>query len=314
MAQAETDPTRSDDAASKASSNWLLLEEVFQRWRVRLESSQEAVGELYALLCDRETRSAIRKVDASGKEISGTARFVDDPGFWPDRLLLVPDADGGVDHLAVDYPDSIYLPDGHWEGFVRRLDVERHERQFPELAATPPAPTEEPTPRKKYKRTTTTALPPAPETAPDKQQHEQFVQPELPSSAKSPVAPSEKTKPITPAEEPGETYSAQLVSLMQKMGLAKSGLRLAEARIKAKHKFTKEYPGRALPEDVTFNRAYKKYKNVKDASAETPTTPSGSACQGRGQGDGARPDHRRKRRRRRPMTAIPRRRQLPNRR
>jgi hypothetical protein len=55
---------------------------------------------------------------------------------------------------------------------------------------------------------------------------------------------------------------------MQEMGLAKSGLRLSEARIKAKHKFTKKYPGRALPEDVTFDRAYKKHKSAKDTSVE----------------------------------------------
>jgi hypothetical protein len=53
--------------------------------------------------------------------------------FWPDRLLLEPDADG-VDHLVVDYTDyedvywDDYSPGWHWEFYVLRTNVERWER------------------------------------------------------------------------------------------------------------------------------------------------------------------------------------------
>ena len=136
MAEANIHPTQT-------SSDWLsIVDHVFPQWRDRLGSGRKAVGKLYDLLYDPETRSAKHRVDASGKEIPDTNRHVDHPGFWQDRLLLVPDADGGDDHLEVDYGDAyldFYSP-GHWEFFVRRLDVERHERQFPELAAPPPRP------------------------------------------------------------------------------------------------------------------------------------------------------------------------------
>jgi hypothetical protein len=135
--------SREVDNPSKAgSSNWLSLEDVFQRWHNRLGSSKDAKDALEALLCDPETRSANHKVDASGEEISGTSGFLN-AGFWPGRLLLKPDADGGADHLAVDYADSadvyldVYFPDGHWEFFVRRTDVERWERLYFPTTATP---------------------------------------------------------------------------------------------------------------------------------------------------------------------------------
>jgi hypothetical protein len=155
MAEAETDPTRSDDAASKASSPWLLLEDIFQRWRVRLKSSQEAVSELEALLCDRETRSRKRRVDTSGEEIPDTLTFLN-AQFWQDYgalLSVVPDADGVGDRLRIgtiaalvgmidytDYADIYwddYSPGWRWEFSVRRLDAERWEHLYPELAAPP---------------------------------------------------------------------------------------------------------------------------------------------------------------------------------
>jgi hypothetical protein len=143
MATAKTDPTPTHDTASKASSNWLsIVKDVFPRWRDRLGSAEDAKAQLEALLCDPETRSANHKVDASGEEIPNTSGFLN-AEFWPDRLLWKPDADGGDDHLVVDYTDSadVYLdfhfPGGHWEFYVRRRDVERHERQFPGLAAPP---------------------------------------------------------------------------------------------------------------------------------------------------------------------------------
>jgi hypothetical protein len=152
MAEAKTDPT--DDLPSKTGpSNWLLIvDDVFPRWRDRLGSSRKAVGKLYDLLCDAETHSAKHRVDASGEEIPDTNRHVDHPGFWQDRLLLVADADGGDDHLKVNYTDDadvyldVHFPGGHWKFYVRRRDVEHWERLDPELAAAPPTPSKEPTP------------------------------------------------------------------------------------------------------------------------------------------------------------------------
>jgi hypothetical protein len=132
-----------ESPAADASSNWLSVKDIFLRWRDRLGSSKDAKDEVEALLCDPETRSANHRVDASGKEILGTSGFLN-AGFWPSRLLLVPDADGGADHLVVDYTDSadvyldVYFPDSHWEFYVRRTDVERWESLYPELA--PPLP------------------------------------------------------------------------------------------------------------------------------------------------------------------------------
>jgi hypothetical protein len=141
MAEAESDPTRT-------SSNWLsILGDVFPRWRDRLGSAKDAKAQLEALLCNPETRSALRHVDASGQETPSTSGFLN-ADFWPDRLLWEPDADGGDDHLAVNYGEpyvDYYSPDGRWEFYVRRLDVERWERLHPKLAAPPAAPSKEPT-------------------------------------------------------------------------------------------------------------------------------------------------------------------------
>jgi hypothetical protein len=94
------------------------------------------------------------------------------------------------------------------------------------------------------------------------------VKPIEKGAAKAKPRKAKQRKPTTPSEEPGELYSTQLISLMQEIGLAKSGLRLSEVRTKVKPLFTKKYPKRVLPEDITFNRAYKKYKNAKDTSTE----------------------------------------------
>jgi hypothetical protein len=192
---------------SKAVSNWLsIVEDVFPRWRDRLGSSKDAKDELNALLCDRETRSAKRRVNASGEEIPGTPSF-EDSWFWQDqgRLLLVPDADGGVDHLAVDYTDSadvywdVYSPGWHWEFYVRRLDVERWEgAYFPITASSPPAMVKQDVPARKPRR-------PA----------------------------SEKPK------KPKKTQSTRLISLMEEIGLEKSGLLPHEVRTKVSAQFKK---------------------------------------------------------------------------
>jgi hypothetical protein len=141
MAEAKTDSTRINEAAWKASSNWLLLEDVFQRWRARLGLGQEAVEEVYALLCNRETRSQKWRVDTSGEEIPNTLSFLN-AQFWQERpcLSVVPDADGVGDRLGIDYMDyvDVYsLPNERMAFSVRRLDVERWEGSHPELAAPP---------------------------------------------------------------------------------------------------------------------------------------------------------------------------------
>jgi len=98
------------------------------------------------LLCDRETRSAKYRVDASGKEIPGTFSSLG-PWFWSGRLLLEPDADGGVNRLVVDYMDYVdaySVPGERMKFLVRYLDVERWERLYPELAAPPSAISKDP--------------------------------------------------------------------------------------------------------------------------------------------------------------------------
>jgi hypothetical protein len=146
MARAKTDPT--DDLPPKTGpSGWrLIVEDLFPAWCDRLGSSEDARDETYALLCDRETRSAKYRVDASGKEIPGTFSSLG-PWFWSGRLLLEPDANGGVDRLVVDYMDYVdaySVPGERMEFLVRHLDIERWERLYPELAAPPPPPSKNP--------------------------------------------------------------------------------------------------------------------------------------------------------------------------
>jgi len=115
-----------------------IVKDVVPRWH-------EDADAIYGLLRDPKTVSAKHRVDASGKEIPDTSKYLD-AEFWPDRLLLKPDPDGGDDYLVVDYSEyediywDDYSPGWRWEGYVRRLDVERHERQFPVLTAQPPYP------------------------------------------------------------------------------------------------------------------------------------------------------------------------------
>ncbi len=120
---------------------WLsIVEDVFPVWRDRRGSSEDARVDLYALLRDRDTRSAKRRVDANGKEIPGTVRFLD-ADFWLDPLSLEPDPDCGDDRLAVDYSDhediywDHYSPGWRWEFLVWRTDVERWDRRHATTAA-----------------------------------------------------------------------------------------------------------------------------------------------------------------------------------
>jgi hypothetical protein len=122
-------------------SRWLAVEDVFQRWRDRLGSSQEAVDELEGLLRNRETCSAIQHTSASG-EITHDILHAQ---FWRDvaRLEVDTDADG-VDRVRVEYPVYVHtdysLFGGSTEFLVRAVDdVQRWERLHPELAPPPPS-------------------------------------------------------------------------------------------------------------------------------------------------------------------------------
>jgi hypothetical protein len=138
---------RSDGSQNNASktkpSPWLAVEDVFQRWRDRLGSSEDAKDELYALLCDRETRSAIQHTSASGE----ITRDIQNAEFWRDRLGLDTDADG-VDHLRVAYSPYVHedysLFGGSTEFVVRRSDVDRRERLYFPMTAAPPVATAPP--------------------------------------------------------------------------------------------------------------------------------------------------------------------------
>jgi hypothetical protein len=124
-----------------------IIEYVFPRWRDRLGSAKAARDELEAMLRDPETQSAKHKVDAKGKEIPGTASFVEaetNSWFWRGRLKLVPDPDGGDYHLMIEYSEPAVdywdEPGWRWKFHVRRrLDVERHERSFPAIMTLAPS-------------------------------------------------------------------------------------------------------------------------------------------------------------------------------
>jgi hypothetical protein len=155
-------------------SNWLSLEDAFQRLRDRLGSSEDAKDELNALL--RSRPSAKRQVSASGEE---TPSFVDTE-FWQNEatLSVVIDADG-VDHIAVHYTDYS-LSDGHAEFFVRTADIERAERLYPTIAASLPVPGKErkPAPKKKRRKAKQASGAGAPEQH-DWEEGELFVMREL---------------------------------------------------------------------------------------------------------------------------------------
>ena len=164
-------------------SPWLSTDDLFRRWRARLESSQETVGEVEALLRNRETRSAfvngpclfgggvpphgwvawLPSDPASSVVLSyfyaGASEcgepWILDSEFWRDMAYLevVPDADGVGDRLEVRRPTYVNA-DGPFSDspggtfLVRRIDVEHWE------AALPTAPTKErkPVPKKKRRK------------------------------------------------------------------------------------------------------------------------------------------------------------------
>jgi hypothetical protein len=111
----------------------VLLEDVFQRWRVGLESSQEAVGELEALLRSPETCSAKQQCGEVTRDILHAE-------FWRDvaRLEVDTDANDGADHIRVDYPVYVHLSDGPAVFLVRAADVKRWEHSYYPMTAAPP--------------------------------------------------------------------------------------------------------------------------------------------------------------------------------
>jgi hypothetical protein len=75
-------------------------------------------------------------------------------------------------------------------------------------------------------------------------------------------------KPTTSAKNPKKTPRTRLISLMQEIGLAKSGLLPHEVREKVRPQFQKKHRGLKLPADSTIDRAYEAYTNATDTSAE----------------------------------------------
>jgi hypothetical protein len=272
MAQVKTDPTPIDDAASKTPSNWLsILRDVFPRWHDRLRSSKDAGQKLANLLCDPETRSKIYRVNASGEEISHARRF-GDAEFWSGRLLLVPDDDGGDDHLEVNYGDALlefHDPGGHWEFDVRRRDVERWEGLDPELAAPPStaaAPavsevvTQDVSPGAQGVNPFNTGAgghPSASQTASDEQQDERLVRP-TPSTPGALLPPSHK--PTTPSKKRKRpTMHDRLISLMKDLKL-KPGMLPHEVLRAVKQPYKDKYHDE--PSQSAVTRAYDEYEGA----------------------------------------------------
>ena len=174
MAQAKSDPTRIDDPSKTEPSPWLsIVDDLFGRWRPRLESNRETIGELEALLSHPETRSAY--VSASGE------LWILDGEFWRNtaHLEVVPDADGVGDRLEVRRPtyvngDGPFSDSPGGTFLVRRIDVEHWE------AALPTAPTKErkPVPKKKRRKAKQASRSGAPEQH-DWEEGELFAKREL---------------------------------------------------------------------------------------------------------------------------------------
>jgi len=82
------------------------------------------------------------------------------------------------------------------------------------------------------------------------------------------AAKAKPRKPTTPAKKPKKTQRTRLISLMEEIGLAKSGLLPFEVREKVKPQFQKKHRGLKLPADSTIDRAYGKYASATDTSAE----------------------------------------------
>jgi hypothetical protein len=137
MAQAKSDPTRIDDPSKTEPSPWLsIVDDLFGRWRPRLESNRETIGELEALLSHPETRSAY--VSASGE------LWILDGEFWRNtaHLEVVPDADGVGDRLEVRRPtyvngDGPFSDSPGGTFLVLRTNAERWERLYFPMTAAP---------------------------------------------------------------------------------------------------------------------------------------------------------------------------------
>jgi hypothetical protein len=268
-----------------AKRKWLsIVKDVFPRWRDRLGSSREAVGKVKDLLRDPGTRSAKHRVNASGEEIPGTSSFVDYE-FWRDtaRLELVPDADGGDDHLIVAYTDSadvywdVYSSGWHWEFYVRALDVTRWESLYPALAAPPPAPSKEPTPLVKGAAKAKPRKPKSRKLKPRKTK--QPVGPPIPpelSASPSPAVgeqdvPARKPHPLTAPTSKKRTRKRptghdRLISLMKDLEL-KPGMLPHEVLRAVKQPYKDKYHNE--PSQSAVTRAYDEYEAAPTTSTKT---------------------------------------------
>jgi hypothetical protein len=220
-----------------ASSNWLPFQHAFERLRDRAGSSEDAKDDFEAILRGG-VPSLEQKVNFNGEKTCHV-RHAD---FWKDRAYLWVEINvSGADHLRVHYTEyDPSLPDEPGEFFIRATDFEREfERLYPAIlhpttAAPPPAVVEQDAPARKP-RPPTAALPP----------------PRRPTSKK-----------------PKKTQRTRLISLMEEIGLEKSGLLPHEVRTKVRPQFTKKYRNSNLPADSTIDRAYKTYASATDTSAE----------------------------------------------
>jgi len=142
MVRAKTDPTRNDDAASKAEpSPWLSFEDAFEQW-CRLGSSELARGNLRAFL-----RSGVPTLELLVHFGGAETRSVKYSDFWKNTADVWVETDvDAKDHLRVNCPSSYYPASVEYVSyFLPTVDFE-HEtaRLYPTTAPPPPAPSKEP--------------------------------------------------------------------------------------------------------------------------------------------------------------------------
>jgi len=138
MARPKTDPTI-DGAAPKASSNWLLLQDVYQRLRVHLEPN-EAGQRLIDLLCQWPSMPCKMRYVNSGTE--KTLHVEDWENEWVSLSIEI-DPTTAADYLEIHYTKEYRhpsLPDDPVEFLVPAANVER---ELERLSSTTAAPREE---------------------------------------------------------------------------------------------------------------------------------------------------------------------------
>ena len=143
MARAKTDPTRNDDAASKASSSpWMLLKDAYQQFRKSGLEPIEALERLIDLLCQWPSMPVKKRYLTSGRE---EILPVTDGQIEGVSLSVEIDPATGTDYLEIHYtPEYRHpsLPDDPAEFLVPTANVAR---ELERLSSTrvAPAPSEE---------------------------------------------------------------------------------------------------------------------------------------------------------------------------